>query len=160
MIRREAVFSEHHPVTAAAKVPSNPNGMAHPRRKPKTLTLLRYPIVQLPNRRPGSDPRRLFHGIHGHVVEINQIKNQEWGLITFLGISVREPFVVMAAAANSDSQGFGVSEELKRVFLIGYWRTDTNEELLGVYMSLKMAVWFWELRIRHCFRPSSIYAEA
>nr|GLL42368.1 uncharacterized protein LOC111201667 [Ipomoea trifida] len=100
MIRREAVFSEHHPVTSAAKVPSDPNGMAHPRREPKRFALLRYPIIQVPNRGPGSDPRRLFRRIHGDVIEICEIKNQERGLITFLGRRVRQPFVVMAAAAR------------------------------------------------------------
>nr|GMD63789.1 hypothetical protein PanWU01x14_309560 [Ipomoea batatas] len=58
-------------------------------------------------------------------------------------------------------KGFGVSEELKRVFLIGYWRTDTKEELSGVYMFVEnggLVLGVCESGIVSAF--SSIYAKA
>nr|GLL29037.1 hypothetical protein CR513_20005 [Ipomoea trifida] len=106
VVRSEAVPSHHGPIRAAGYVPSDSQARTKPRRKTKNLAFLRDSVVHFSDRRPGLDPSAVIRNINLNSPELHQI-NQDKRRRRFHLRRVRYPFVVMAAAADSElNSGF------------------------------------------------------
>uniref|UniRef100_A0A8R7V833 Uncharacterized protein n=1 Tax=Triticum urartu TaxID=4572 RepID=A0A8R7V833_TRIUA len=104
----EAVLAHHHAHAAAAEVAAQAHGRAHAGREREPGRRLRDGVVQLPDRRARVHPRGGRDAVDAHGAEVGEVDHREH--LGALG-PVREPLVVVPAAAHADAHVVAAAAE-------------------------------------------------